>query len=72
MLIITPQMIADAPENPSENVILASNNGVIFARIRGENRGLWQINAPQYNGKTYILIFPELYANAGYTSYEEE
>ncbi|MGB7340368.1 MAG: hypothetical protein WBC91_15835, partial [Phototrophicaceae bacterium] len=71
LLVVTVADILAAPENPESNIIIAESGGVSFARIRGEGQGLWQVTAPQYNGKTYVLIFSELYANAGYTSYEE-
>ena len=72
MLVVSPQQIADAPDNPDSNILIASANEVSLYRIAGENGGLWQINAPQYNGKTYVMIFPELFHSGGYESFELE
>lgn len=71
LLVISAEQIANTPENPDNNIIIAEDGGISFARIHGDGQGFWQVTAPQYNGKTYVLIFSELYANAGYTSYEE-
>lgn len=70
LLVVPATTLANAPNNPSENIIIAEGNDVIVARISGEGSGLWQINAPQYNGKTYVIIFSELFVDGGYTSYE--
>lgn len=70
ILVVSPQDIGNAPENPSQNILIASADGVSLYRIAGSNRGYWQINATQYNGKTYVLIFPELSHSGGYESYE--
>lgn len=70
LLVISPEQIADAPDNPDGSILIASANGVILYRIAGEGRGYWQLNAPQYNGKTYVMIFPELFHSGGYESFE--
>lgn len=67
LLIISPQQIADAPDNPNSNTLILEANGVSVYRLAG---GGWQINAPQYNGKTYVMIFPELFHSGGYDSFE--
>lgn len=67
LLIISPQQILAAPENPDSNLLIAQANGVALYRLAG---GLWQINAPQYNGKTYVMIFSELFYDGGYESHE--
>lgn len=72
LLVISPQQIADAPDNPDSPVLIAQANAVSLYRIPGEGRGLWQINTPQYNGKTYVMIFPELFRSGGYESFELE
>lgn len=72
LLVISPQQIADAPDNPDSPVLIAQANNVSLYRIPGEGRGLWQINTPQYNGKTYVMIFPELFRSGGYESFELE
>lgn len=69
LLIVSPQQIANAPENPEANTEIASGNNVALYRLAG---GKWQINAPQYNGKTYVMIFSELFAGAEYESFELE
>lgn len=70
LLVIDAETIANAPSNPETNTLIAESNGITLYRITGESNGLWQINAPQYNGKTYVIIFNELFADGGYTSYE--
>ncbi|MGB7338585.1 MAG: hypothetical protein WBC91_06820 [Phototrophicaceae bacterium] len=67
LLVVTPQQIADAPSNPDSNILIAQGGGVSFYRLAG---GSWQINAPQYNGKTYVMIFTELFSSGGYESFE--
>lgn len=67
LLVVSPEQIADVSDNPSDNVLVASANGVSLYRIPG---GYWQINAPQYNGKTYVMIFSELFHSGGYESFE--
>lgn len=67
LLVISPQQIADAPENPEDNVLISEANGVALYRL---TNGDWQINAPQYNGKTYVIIFSELSHSGGYESFE--
>jgi len=69
MLVVSAQQIADAPENPDSNILIAGANGVTLYRIEG---GFWQINAPQYNGKTYVLIFQDMFHGGGYESFELE
>lgn len=66
LLLISPQELAD---NPDGNVLIASANGVSLYRIPGS---YWQINTPQYNGKTYVMIFFELFHSGGYESFEIE
>ena len=68
LLVVSAAQLADAPDNPSSNLLIAESNNVELYRLAG---GGWQINAPQYNGKTYVLLFEEPYVNIGYTSYEE-
>lgn len=70
LLVVSPQQLANVPDNPDHSIFIVSNNGVSLYRIPGEGRGLWQINAPQYNGKTYVIVFPELFNNGGYESFE--
>lgn len=72
LLLVSPQAIADAPENPDSSILIAEANGVVLYRIPSEGGGLWQVNGSQYNGKTYTLIFPELFHGGGYESYEIE
>lgn len=72
LLLVSPETLANAPENPDSSILIAEANGVVLYRIPGEGGGLWQLNAPQYNGKTYVLIFPELFHSGGYESYEIE
>lgn len=69
LLVISPQQIADAPDNPDTNTLIVEANGVSLHRLVG---GAWQVNAPQYNGKTYVVIFPELFHSGGYESFELE
>lgn len=71
LLTVTPSQLLNAPLNPDVNTLIAEANGVTLYRIVGEGGGLWQINAPQYNGKTYVLIFSDPYSNTDYVSYEE-
>lgn len=72
LLIVTAEQIASAPANPSENTLIASGNDVSVYRISGESQGKWQIMAPQYNGKTYVLIFDLAQAGESYRSYETD
>lgn len=68
LLVVSPEQIAVAPENPASNILIVEGNNVALYRTP---EGKWQINAPQYNGKTYVLIFPELSSSGGYESHEE-
>lgn len=68
LLEVIAESIANIPANPASNLVIAEANGVIFSRLAG---GLWQVNAPQYNGKTYVIIFSDLFSNGGYNSYEQ-
>ena len=70
LLLISPEQIAGVPDNPDSNLLIATQNNIALYRISGADRGYWQINAPQYNGKTYVMIFPELYHSGGYESFE--
>lgn len=72
LLVVGPDLISNASDNPDGNVEVASANGITLYRIAGEEHGYWQINAPQYNGKTYVMIFPELFHSGGYESFEIE
>lgn len=72
LLVVSPQQIADTPDNPDNPVLIIQANGIGLYRINSETGGLWQINAPQYNGKVYVMIFPELFHSGGYESYEIE
>lgn len=67
LMVVSPQQIADALPNPESNILISEANGVALYRL---TNGDWQINAPQYNGKTYIIIFPELPHNGVYESFE--
>ena len=64
LLVISPEQIANAP---ADNSLVAEGGGISVYRLAG---GSWQVNAPQYNGKTYIIIFPELFHSGGYESFE--
>ncbi len=64
LLVISPEQIANAP---TDNSLIAEGGDVSVYRLAG---GSWQVNAPQYNGKTYIIIFPELFHSGGYESFE--
>lgn len=72
LLIISPQQLANVDDNPENPILIVEENGVTLYRIPGDDSGQWQINAPQYNGKIYVLIFSELFADAGYISFEED
>ena len=69
VMTVSPQELAAAPDDPESPFIVAEANGVILSRIPG---GQWQVNAPQYNGKVYIMIFDGPIADGNYTSYEIE
>ncbi|MDQ7036321.1 MAG: choice-of-anchor R domain-containing protein [Anaerolineae bacterium] len=72
LLVVTPAEIAAVPECPDTNTLIAASasTGVAVYRLAGSC--LYQVNAPTGEaGKVYILIFNGLFANAGYTSYEE-
>lgn len=56
--------LADAPCGE----IVETLGGIIVSRT---SDCLYQVNAPQYNGKTYILIFDALVSGAEYRSFEE-
>ena len=66
LLVISPEQIANAP---ADNSLVAEGGGISVYRLAG---GSWQVNAPQYNGKTYVIIFPELFHSGGYESFELE
>jgi|GEM_PF-3993135 len=69
LLQITPEQIAEIADCPAENTLIVSSNEVDFYRLSSCE---FQLNAPSLDGtKTYVLIFDELYANTGYSSYEE-
>jgi len=70
LLIVQPAEIATVPECPAENTLIAANTerAVYFYRLSSCE---FQINARTAEGKTYIIIFNRLYANTGYTSFEE-
>lgn len=72
LFVVTAEQLASASDNPASPELIAGSNAVTLHRILGENGGQWQITAPQYNGKTYVLIFTELFVDGGYTSYEIE
>lgn len=72
LFVVTAEQLASASDNPASPELIAGSNGVTLHRIPGENGGQWQINAPQYNGKTYVLIFTNLFVDGGYTSFEIE
>lgn len=69
LLIVTPEMIAAVPAQPEANTLIAEANGVALYRL---SSGEFQVNAPMYNGKTYVLIFKELFPDGGYESFEIE
>ena len=68
VLIVTPEQIAEVPDCPSSNTLIASNlaEGIALYRL---NTCEYQVNALTIEGKTYILIFDALYP-MGYQSYE--
>lgn len=72
LLIISPQQLANIDENPESPILIVEESSIALYRIPGDDSGQWQINAPQYNGKTYVLIFSGLFADAGYISFEED
>ena len=49
--------------------IVDSEAGIIISRIAGES---YQVSAPQYNGKTYILQFPTPLSGVDYVSWEQD
>ena len=71
LLEVTPAAIEAVAECPDVNTLIASNGaGVSVYRLAGTCD--YQVVAPTADpGKVYIMIFPELFHNAGYTSHEE-
>jgi len=71
LLAVTPEEIAAVPKCPDTNTLIASNDtGVALYRLA--ESCAYQINAPTGEaGKTYVLIFNSLFADTGYTSFEE-
>lgn len=65
---VTPDDIAAVPESPESNTLIEALAGVQVWRLTS---GEYQINAPQYNGKTYVLIFDEIISSIDYNSFEE-
>ena len=47
---------------------ITSQDGIIVSRT---SDCVYQVNAPQYNGKVYVLRFPEVSSTTAYTSVEE-
>lgn len=69
LLQISPEQIAGVVECPDSNTLIASGGGVSVYRLAGTCN--YQVNGSAADGKTYVVIFDELYANSGYTSHEE-
>jgi len=67
---VTPNQINDVLICPDENTLIAQNSTGDVRVYRLANSCEFQINAETAEGKTYILIFYELYPEF-YTSYEE-
>lgn len=67
---VTPNQINDVLICPDENTLIAQNSTGDVRVYRLANSCEFQINAQTTDGKTYILIFYELYPEV-YTSYEE-
>lgn len=69
LLLVSVEQIAAVAECPDTNTLIASGGGVSVYRLAGSCG--YQVNGSAADGKTYVVIFDELYANAGYTSHEE-
>ena len=67
---VTPNQINDVLICPDENTLIAQNSAGDVRVYRLANSCEFQINAETAEGKTYTLIFYELYPEF-YTSYEE-
>lgn len=68
LLQVTPDEIANVDDMPAENTLIDASNGVQVWRL---SSGEFQILAPQYNGKQYILIFDIIGSIVPYESYEQ-
>ena len=53
----------EAPANSAGNVIAASQDGIVVARLAD---GSYQVNAPAADGKTYYLYFDAISSSASY------
>lgn len=71
LLRVTPAEIVAVPTNPAGNAIIASNSaaGLFVARLAD---GTFQVQAPQYNGKTYFLFFDVINVTGAYSSTETQ
>jgi len=68
LLVVTPEQLANVPDCPAENTLIASNSAENIDLYRLTTCE-YQVNAPTSAGKTYVLIFEALYP-VGYESYE--
>lgn len=68
VLTVTAEDIAAVPLEPDENTLIAAtaDGSVSVYRLTS---GEYQMIASTYNGETYVLVFPELYPDAGYDSW---
>lgn len=69
LLLVSPEQIAAVAECPDTNTLIASGGGVSVYRLARTCE--FQVNAAAADGKTYVVIFNELYADTGYSSHEE-
>ncbi|MCA9884694.1 MAG: hypothetical protein KC615_14275 [Anaerolineae bacterium] len=68
VLTVTAEEIAAVPAEPEENTLIAATDDMSVAVYR-LTTGEYQMIASTYNGETYVLVFPELYPDAGYDSW---
>lgn len=69
LLVVTGEQIALVSATPGVNTLIASNSAAgVFVSRQGD--GSFLVQAPQYNGKTYLLTFDLIGENVGYTSRE--
>lgn len=69
LLVVTPDQIATVPVCPDNNTLIASDNGVDVYRLAGSCG--YEVVGPAADGKKYHVLFDTLYADTGYTSFEE-